>query len=238
MKKIKYVQLEADAFLTDIDFVMMDAQQRGVYVTILLFLYSNAGKCELDSATLKRICNCENFEKIWESIKKKFQIKNNIIRHKRVTYELKRAKRLSQAQRAKGLKGAQKRWQGDGTANGAANVTTMANEGKGKEIEIEDNNYSNSKERSFSASSSLQIQALHFNTALQSIIRPASVSDRTCFKNVTYWLVEQCARGKFTNQIFNRVLDYAKESKKAKNPAAAFMAALKNELEYNTKRKI
>ena len=234
MKKIKYVQLEADAFLTDIDFVMMDAQQRGVYVTILLFLYSNAGKCELDSQTLKRICNCENFEKIWESIKKKFQIKNNIIRHKRVTYELKRAKRLSQAQRAKGLKGAKKRWQG----HNAADETTMANEGKGKEIEIEENNYSNTKERSFSASSSLRIQALHFNTALQSIIRPMSVSDRTCFKNVTYWLVEQCARGKFTIQIFNRVLDYAKESKKAKNPAAAFMAALKNELDYNTKRKI
>ncbi|MHC4754645.1 MAG: hypothetical protein ACYTBP_05825, partial [Planctomycetota bacterium] len=77
MTKIKYVQLEADAFLTDIEFAMMDAQQRGVYVTVLLYLYSNGGKCELDIEALKKISNCEDFENIWEKIKKKFQIKNN-----------------------------------------------------------------------------------------------------------------------------------------------------------------
>jgi hypothetical protein len=77
-----------------------------------------------------------------------------------------------------------------------------------------------------------QIQGLNFHEALARIIRPRSRSDRTCFRNVTRWLVEGCARGRFTEDVFGRVLDFAKEACKGERPAAVLMALLKKELGY------
>jgi uncharacterized protein YdaU (DUF1376 family) len=231
MSKIKYVQLEADAFLTDIEFAMMDAQQRGVYVTILLYLYSNGGKCELDFEALKKISNCDDFENIWEKIKKKFQIKNNMIRHKRVTKELRKAKRFSQLQRTKGLASAKARR--ENTSRGSTAVRPRLNQEKeSKVIEIEDKVITNSRVCSFSSSNSFRVKELHFNTALENLIRPITMSDKTCFRNVTRWASEQIAKGRFNDRIFGRILDYAKMARDAKKPAAAFMAILKKELDY------
>lgn len=47
-KQIKFVQLEPAAFLTDMDFFAMSAAERGVYWTIILYLYCNNGKCDFD----------------------------------------------------------------------------------------------------------------------------------------------------------------------------------------------
>ena len=73
--KIRYVQLESEAFLTDLDFIRMSAQDRGVYCTLLFYLYCNNGQCEFDPTTLARMCNCSdnNFEKIWKNIEKNFR---------------------------------------------------------------------------------------------------------------------------------------------------------------------
>ena len=98
--KIKYVQLESDAFLTDIDFVQFTPAERGVYCSLILLLTSNDGKCDFDPQALSRNCNCdsvEEFEKIWQRISKKFQFRKGILWHKRVTKELSRAKKLLQA---------------------------------------------------------------------------------------------------------------------------------------------
>ncbi|MHC4557809.1 MAG: hypothetical protein ACYS80_10960, partial [Planctomycetota bacterium] len=121
--KIKFVQLESDAFLTDIDFLQFSPAERGVYCSLIFFLNSNGGKCQLEPQALSRLCNCQKcgeFEKIWERISKKFQIRNGMIKHKRVTAELRRARKLQQAKRRAGLSGAQKRWHSDSTANGNA----------------------------------------------------------------------------------------------------------------------
>jgi hypothetical protein len=69
--KIEFVQLEGQAFFTDLDFVTMSAGERGVYCTLLLHLYCNAGRCEFDPQALARLCNCDDFEKVWEKIAKK-----------------------------------------------------------------------------------------------------------------------------------------------------------------------
>ena len=74
--KVKFVQLESGAFFTDLDFITMSAAERGVYCTLLLQLYCNAGKCEFDPQALARLCNCDDFEKAWEKIAKKFQTRN------------------------------------------------------------------------------------------------------------------------------------------------------------------
>jgi uncharacterized protein YdaU (DUF1376 family) len=258
--KIKYVQLESDAFLTDVDFVQFTPAERGVYCSLILYLTSNDGKCTSEPKALSRICNCdsvEQFDKIWEKVSKKFQIRNGVIKHKRVTKELKRAKSLLQNKRKAGLNGAKTRWQCHGSANGDA----IANRRKGNVIGKEDKDISNTNtiNQSLSYSSSLrsdlqagcppgaenqsppsefQIRGLHFNDALEMIIKPASRSDRTCFRKVTAWLVEGCARGRFNHLIFDRVLDYARQARRGDNPAACFMAVLKKELRYRPKGEV
>jgi len=105
--------------LTDIDFVQFTPAERGVYCSLILLLTSNDGKCTFETRALSRMCNCinvEEFEKIWQRISKKFQLRKGVIRHKRVTQELGRAKKLLQAKRRGGLSTAKKRWHSAATA--------------------------------------------------------------------------------------------------------------------------
>ena len=242
--KIKYVQLESDAFLTDVDFVQFTPAERGVYCSLILFLTSNDGKCTSEPEALSRICNCrsvEEFEKIWQRISKKFRLRKDIIRHKRVTKELKKARHFRQVCSKAGVKGASKRWGGHNNPNGGA----IAKERKRNEKVSKDITNTNSTDLSAITSDSLrsdsatdqQIRALHFHDALSRLIPPRSRSDRTCFRNITNWLAEGCASGLFNALIFERVLDYAKQARRGDNPAAVFMAILKEELGYVRKGK-
>lgn len=198
-----------------------------MYCSLILFLTSNDGKCTFEPRALSRICNCdsvEEFEKIWQRISKKFQLRKGVIRHKRVTQELGRAKKLLQAKRRGGLSTAKKRWHSGGTANS----TAIAKEMKGNVNVKVSKDLTNTADRSVSSSDLLrtgsatgeQLRALHFNDVLSRIIPPASRSDRMCFRNVSNWLVEGCASGRFTAEIFECVLDYAKQARQGKKPAA------------------
>ena len=100
-KKIQYVSLESGAFLSDLFFQAMNAEERGVYCSLIFYLYENNGRLPLDIETLKHLCNCENFEKAWEFIRPKFIVRNNTITHKRVITELDKAKQLLQIQSKK-----------------------------------------------------------------------------------------------------------------------------------------
>jgi uncharacterized protein YdaU (DUF1376 family) len=239
--KIKYVQLESDAFLTDIDFVQFTPAERGVYCSLILLLTSNDGKCTFEPRALSRMCNCisvEEFENIWLIISKKFQLREGTIRHKRVTKELRKAKHFRQACAEAGLIGASKRWGGHSLPNGVAN--TKETKGNVNVKVSKDITNTNTADLSACTSDSLrseQLSALRFNDALSRIIPPAGRSDRTCFRNVTSWLVEGCAGGRFTGEIFERVLDYAKQARQGKKPAAMLMSMLKEELGYERKGK-
>jgi uncharacterized protein YdaU (DUF1376 family) len=137
--KVRFVQLESDAFLTDIDFIQMSPAERGVYCSLILYLTSNDGKCRFEPTAMSRVCNCvspKDFGKIWESISKKFQIRKGMIKHKRVTKELRRAKKLQQAKRKAGLKGAQVTWQSRSAANGGDVTKGREGNGIGKENKV------------------------------------------------------------------------------------------------------
>ena len=84
--KVKYTQLESEAFLTDLDLIAMTLEERGAYFTLILYLYCNKGKCELDIPVLSQLCNKnpKAFERIWQNISKKFQTRSGAIKHKRV----------------------------------------------------------------------------------------------------------------------------------------------------------
>jgi uncharacterized protein YdaU (DUF1376 family) len=233
--------MESEAFLTDFDFVAMTLEQRGAYLTLILYLYCNDGKCDLDIPALSQLCNksTKTFEKIWLVISKKFQTRNGVIKHKRVTKELKRARKFRQAKSRAGLKGADKRWHSQSTA------ITKKRKSNVIEKEDKDSSYSNaiSTEQSYTAANSVRprpdnkdhLMAFNFNVELIKIIRPANQSDRTCFRNITNWLMVGCATGGFNHEIFIRVLDYAKEASRCRNPAAVFVTLLKKELDYRPK---
>lgn len=160
-----------------------------------------------------------------------------MIKHKRITKELTRARKFIQAKSRAGHKGADKRWHSHSTA------ITKKTKGNVIEKESKDSSYSNTTEQSSPVSSSVRpvsdkrshIRAFNFNVELTEIIKPRTQSDRTCFQNITTWLRDGCATGKFDEQIFGNVLDYAKEASLGRNPAAVFVSLLKKELEYNPK---
>ena len=228
MKKVKFVQLESGAFLTDVAFITMTAEQRGVYITLILYLNCNNGRCRYDEKVLSALCNCADFSQVWEKIKSKFTVRNGWIRHKRVSRELKAAKNRLQAARENGLKGAAKRWHSHKPANGPA----TAKERKRDEKESKVSSNTNTRNQSPSFSNPARSRSLMFHEALVNIIQPLSQSDRTCFRNVTNWLVEGIASGRFNEQIFERALGYAKEARSGRKPAAVFMSLMKKELNY------
>jgi len=233
--KIKYVQLESEAFLTDLDYITMSHAQRSVYCTLIFYLTSNKGKCEYKPSALSKLCHCENveeFEEIWQGISKKFQTRKGVIKHKRVTKELRRAKQYRQAKSKAGLKGAEKRWHSHST-DVAKETKRNVNE---KEKKNNSNKYSSEQSLSFSGSARPHLRALNFNYALINIIKPRSQSDRTCFRNITSWLMADCATGHFDEEIFDRVLDYAREASTGRKPAAVFMALIKKELGYRPRK--
>ncbi len=233
--KIKFVHLESEAFLTDLDYIVMSHAERSVYCTLIFYLTSNNGKCEYKPLALSKLCHCENveeFEEIWQGISKKFQTRNGAIKHKRVTKELRRAKQYRQAKSRAGLKGAEKRWHSHST-DVAKETKRNVNE---KEKKNNSNTYSSEQSLSFSSSARPHLQALNFNSALINIIKPRSQSDRTCFRNITSWLMSGCATGHFNEEIFDRVLDYAREASTGRKPAAVFMALIKKELGYRPRK--
>ena len=110
-KKVNYVQLEPAAFLSDDDFQMMSDAERGVYCTILFYMFCNNGRIKNDPQAIKRLCNVtSNFEQKWKSVIPKLYQKGDWLRHRRVDSELKQANERLQTSIKAGLKGAEKRW--------------------------------------------------------------------------------------------------------------------------------
>jgi uncharacterized protein YdaU (DUF1376 family) len=158
-QKTKYVQLEPAAFITDLDFQMMNAEQRGVYCSLIFYLYCNDGKIELnnnsditllDSQTSKLavISGClktgGDWDAVWSKIAHKFNLEGNCLTHPRVTEELERAEEFQRAKSEAGKKGMKKRWGHNSVITKENNsVITKRSEVKRSEVkESKDNKYS------------------------------------------------------------------------------------------------
>ena len=68
-KDINYVSLDSKSFVSDAAFQAMNAETRGVYCTLIFYLYANGGSIAFDPLALGRLCNCDDFEKVWEKSK-------------------------------------------------------------------------------------------------------------------------------------------------------------------------
>jgi uncharacterized protein YdaU (DUF1376 family) len=111
--KINYVQLEPASFLSDEDFQMMSDAERGIYCTIIFYMFCNNGRIRNDPQAIQRLCNVtSDFEQKWESVIPKLYQKGVWLRHRRVDFEIKKAREKIQTAIKAGLKGAEKRWGG------------------------------------------------------------------------------------------------------------------------------
>jgi uncharacterized protein YdaU (DUF1376 family) len=110
-KEIKYVFLDFNKFLYDFEFINMKPIERGIYCTLILYLYSKGGYIELDEKVYK-MCNCtkKQFEHAWKTIGSKFKHKRNKIYHEKVLKELAIARSRSQMLTDKALKMNDSRW--------------------------------------------------------------------------------------------------------------------------------
>jgi len=230
LNEIKYVQLEPRAFLSDTEVQSWTAKEIGCYCQLIFYLYCNGGKCRFDLQMLARLCNCgRGFARVWDRISTKFTIIDGNVRHKRVDRELQIATERLEKSRASGAKGAKVRWGDHSETNGEP----IAKESKGNVIVKESKvNTSNTDTSLKTVSATSSVRALSLNESLIAIIRPVNQSDRTCFRNVCNWVAEQITIGRFDEDIYSRVLDFATEAKHGRNPAAMFMALMKKELEY------
>ena len=137
-EKVRYVQLAPSDFLSDADFQTWDAETRGVYTTIIFYMYANGGCVENNEEVLQRMTNCrkETWKVTLQKISKKFKVRGTKLYHNRVSFELKKAAKYIQDKKRAGLIGAEKRWQCHDSANGGANGIAIANISKEKEREV------------------------------------------------------------------------------------------------------
>ena len=226
-KQPKYVSLEPDAFLSDLDFQFMSAEQRGVYCTLIFYLYRNNGRLRYDIGVLAKLCNV-NGDFDFQTVLHKFQVRCGFIRHKRVTKELARAQVLVD----RAVKAAQMRWNKESTSNAQA----MQGQCQGKERNVTrskgklNTTNTNSEERARSISSSLR-----FVSELEKHFKICTKSDRTAIGNLCRWLTTEIAEGRRTDGIFGQILDIARESRTARKPIAAFFSRLDRELGYRAR---
>lgn len=117
--RLKYFGLEPAAFTGDADFVTMTTEQRGAYVSVILYLYQSNGKllCSSNGTAIAQLCGFnQNWPEIWGGIRHKFILKDGYISHKRVNKEIERAEKFRKTKSEAGKKGASKRWHSHSTA--------------------------------------------------------------------------------------------------------------------------
>ncbi len=237
--KIQYVQFQPALDLLNLNFLSMNAEQRGVYLSLKLYLYANGGKCPFDLEQLKTITNCKKVEQVWGKIKKEFIVQNSLISNKTVNSDLRKAKKFAQAKRKAGLASGRVRRTAFQRRSSSVRTPLELSKGKetkrkGKESEV---NISNSntdfvKELSVSSSDSFRVTSQKFNLKVTDLLKPRTRSDRTCIRNVAEFLTYQADK-ESSDYVFKLAFDFAVQSKAdAKNPMAMFMTLAKSELGY------
>ena len=254
-KDITYVSLDSKTIIADQEFQTMTAEERGVYWTLILYLYANGGSFIFDSQILSRICNCDNFDKVWEKIEHNFRKKGAKLFHKMVSKELSRTAKLLQVRKKAGIKGANARWQTQSQPNAKRSEATRS-DGKGREVRTNRTVPQKSKDLLFSKkiikglddfsvgnssvksgrvdSSNIEARKLALHDILLHNLKALGSRNGVTFRNFTNWLGREIQAGRFDNTIWNKVATLAEEclSPSVKNPPALFMKKVKSELGY------
>ena len=96
-------------WLADPDVMCMTMAERGVYITLLCYLWESEGEMELDQ--IKKLLKGHKRALLsLDNVLVKFQIRSNMVTHKRLTKERIKQQEYSVNRREAGKKGAEKRW--------------------------------------------------------------------------------------------------------------------------------
>jgi hypothetical protein len=148
-QNIHYVQFDIQKITSDPDYMIMSPLERGLYLPVILMLFSNSGSLPFNN-NLYRVFNFENetqFLETWEKIKHKFKIRNKKIYSAYVSNEIRRIKELTQFYAEQGFKGARKRWAGHKSADNS-NSPPIAKENETKGNEITEHNTKENEDKS------------------------------------------------------------------------------------------
>jgi len=173
--------------LTDIDFQMMTAEERGVYCSLIFYLYCNNGKLDLNHNTditllqnmtskLAVISGCQRsgseWHDLWAKIEHKFKIIDNTLTHKRVTEELEKAESYRKNKSDAGKKGMKNRWP-DNTvmANDNTVITTKTKAKVSKENSLE-----------------LNKLAMEYDRKITAVFGELLPREKTTFRNIRLFL--------------------------------------------------
>lgn len=227
--KINRVDLEAHRFLSDEDFVIMTAEERGVYSTILFSLYCNSGRIKYDEDRLRKLCNCKT-EFDFQTVLFKFQVRRGWIYNKVVTQKLKEAQtRVDSA-----VKAANTRWHSQSEGNAVASPAQC----QARLSEIISNNTTidrkeNRPKNSQKDIASVRSKALSVFDEILKILFPANKPDRMRIKSITDWVAAECIERKKDAATWITLVRLAKKAAKdGKNPMALFVSLCKSELGY------
>jgi len=77
--------------------------------------------------------------------------------------------------------------------------------------------------------------SLRLVSIIEHILNVRSKPDRSAIRNLGNWLILQVLAKKFDEEIYQRVVDIAKESKSGRNPRAVFFSRLDEEIGYRPK---
>jgi len=235
MTQIKYVQLEPDAFLSDIDFQLMTAEERGCYWTIILYLYRNNGKLKYDPKSLPDLCKVKS-EFALNKVLSKFQKRHGYLTHKRVNKEIQKA----QVKQQSAVKAINTRWEKQRKTDTdvlpeyyeckPAVILTKPNPTK---LNLNNNNntkITNNLKQNESQNGGVVIvkkaeEILELDLLIQKkrticlgelaklfILNPR---EQTTFSAILKFLTEQCQAGIQQPEIFEDVVRWAKEAKKS-----------------------
>jgi uncharacterized protein YdaU (DUF1376 family) len=224
LKDVKRVDLEINAWL--IEWTMnptWNLEDFGAYWLVTLMLYEHGGKMELDLERLATMCRSEptKFAKTWREIESKFTLSGNYLFQKRVLNELRQARKRIQTAINAGVKGAEKRWGSHNDPN--AKRITKRNE------DYIITNITNTKEKAH-----LLTASVRFADDLEKALKPKTKSDRTSLLNLCHWSVQAIREGRLEEDVFERIIGIARESK-GRNPMAVFFSRLSDEVGYRAK---
>lgn len=239
--KIKYVQIQPDVDLYDMDFQELSTHLRGFYWSLKFYLYCNNGVCPLRYAKLTQITGSETARKDFAQVKKFFIIKGRTIEHKNVSDDLRRANKFFQQQRKAGLASAkaratalQQRSNGEPSKLSKRNV----NESKVKVSKTNTKQHFDSdsdKDLSSLTSDSFRPEEQKFILLTNDLFNAITRSDKTTLKNIAAF-VRQLAADSDDKKVFNTAFHLAQDAvKQGRKPIAMFISLCKTELGYNPK---
>lgn len=241
MNNLKYVQFEPGAFLSDIDFQTMTTRQRGVYISIILYLYTNGGNLPANNESLCKLCNSkpENFEEDWKAIKHKFKLAKERVTHKRVAYEIKKASKYFTDKRLAGKKGglakasnATSSAKAELLAKGSKAKQSKANPKQSKDVEL-------SCQQQEEKSSDSLVLGLRITELVEESFKPFNAREQSTFTNITNHLARYAA-GKSPMAFMAKLKEWVKKSKMptVKIPKAMFVEIVKKETGFKAQSRI